>query len=55
MTEEKTKTEQVKVVEIATQTAPAIELPDGRVVDINGWAAWISNEILSLKSGLVGK
>lgn len=39
----------VEPAEVATQTERAFKLPDGSVVDINGYLIWLGNIVLEIK------
>jgi len=48
------KKEQVaKIVEVATQTAPAIEMPDGQIYSEQQVLVWLVNGLAELKKGLL--
>jgi hypothetical protein len=39
----------VELVEVATQTEKQYQLPDGKVVDIQGYLIWLGNIVLEVK------
>jgi len=50
MTEEEKK--EVELTEVVTQTAQAFKLPDGTILDVNGYLTWIGNQIIGLRKAL---
>ena len=55
MQEEKkveTKKSGIEVVNIATQTAPALQLPDGTIVSEIEFLAWMGNQLIEVKKAV---
>jgi hypothetical protein len=42
----------IELVDVATQTALQFKLPDGKIVDLLGYLAWLGNTVLEIKRGL---
>ena len=43
---------EVELTEVVTQTAQAFKLPDGTILDVNGYLTWIGNQIIGLRKAL---
>ena len=39
----------VELTEVTTQTAPAIKLPDGRIVGVEEFLVWMGNLVYQIK------
>lgn len=52
MNEERGKREPVELVQVATSTAPAYSLPDGRTVSIEEYLVWLGNLVWNIKVAL---
>lgn len=47
--ETKEEKEEVELVDVTVQTAPAFKLPSGEILDTNQLLAWISNKVSEIE------
>lgn len=46
------KKEEVELTEVVTQTAQAVKLPDGTIVDGLGLQVWMANQLINLRKAV---
>jgi len=51
--QKQTKKEGVSLTSIATQTAPAFQLPEGKVVSFEEYLVWLGNQVYAIKQAVV--
>lgn len=44
--------EKVELTEVVTQTAPAIKLPDGKVVSMEEYFVWLGNHVYHISKNM---
>ena len=52
MTEEKKKSKNVELTQVITGTAPAFQLPNGEVVQLEEYLVWLGNNIVEIKKAI---
>lgn len=45
--------EEIKLIEIPTETEKVVQLPDGTQLNDEEWKVWISNQVLEIKKAVV--
>lgn len=50
--EEEKSEEAIKLVEVPTQTAPAVELPNGKVIGIEEYLVWLGNLVYKISKNI---
>tara|TARA_Y100000310_G_scaffold207189_1_gene207645 strand:- start:600 stop:767 length:168 start_codon:yes stop_codon:yes gene_type:complete len=52
MAEESKKETKIELTQIATQTQPAYQLPNGEVIGLDAYMVWLGNHIVEIKDKL---